>query len=68
MQAHIAEIERDIQDKQSAKREDLQGRLETLHAEFEREAHSLNGQIEDKSNALRGDSAIYAAIRRRAIV
>ncbi len=55
MQAHIAEIERDIQDKQSAKREDLQGRLETLHAEFEREAHSLNGQIEDKSNALRSE-------------
>ncbi len=55
MQAHIAEIERDIQDKQSTKREDLQGHLETLRAEFERDAHSLNGQIEDKSNALRSE-------------
>lgn len=55
MQAHIAEIESEIQEKQSGKREDLQGRLETLHAEFEREAHSLNGQIEDKSNGLRSE-------------
>jgi DNA-directed RNA polymerase subunit beta' len=55
MQAHIAEIERDIQEKQDAKRQDMEGRLETMRAEFERDAHSLNGQIEDKSNALRSE-------------
>lgn len=55
MQAHLQEIENDIKEQQKAKRSDAQGRADTLHATYEEDAASLQGQIEDKANALRSE-------------
>lgn len=53
MQAHIAEIERDIRQRQRDKRLDAQGKSETMRSDFEDEASELQSQIEDKTSALR---------------
>ncbi|MBI4671744.1 MAG: DNA-directed RNA polymerase subunit beta' [Chloroflexi bacterium] len=55
MQAHIADIENEIKQRQKDKRLDMQGRMETMQSDFEEEAVGLRGQIEDKSNALRSE-------------
>lgn len=68
MQAHIAEIEREIRQRQRDKRLDAQGKKETMQSDFEDEASDLQSQIEDKSSALRTEyEPTFDALRQIAI-
>lgn len=55
MQAHLAEIEKEIIAKQKERRLDASGKRETLQAESEEELAVLTGQIEEKTSTLRAE-------------